>query len=355
MNCAKNAPPQAKLILNLELQSRNTFGLKVLAERAYEITDSEQIPPLMQEIAQNQWKWRVLGGGSNVILPPVLSGATLLMSIAGQKITLSDSENTLLEVGAGVNWHELVQWTLENDLPGLENLALIPGTVGAAPIQNIGAYGVEIGQYIDHVKAYDTTTNQFAMLTHAECKFAYRDSVFKKNPNRFIVTQVIFKLPKAWQARVHYADLAAFASSHSTANSTANFTTNPTPQVIFDAVCAIRSNKLPNPNVIGNAGSFFQNPLVSANHYEALLAKFPQLVSYPNTDNQRKLAAGWLIDQCGFKGQRFGEVGIYEKQALVIVNHGKGTAADILALAKIIQDKVQEQFGVTLEIEPNIL
>jgi len=343
MNCAKNAPPPTKLILNLELQSRNTFGLEVLAERAYEITDSEQIPSLMQEITQNHWKWRVLGGGSNVILPPVLSGATLLMNIAGQKITRADSENTLLEVGAGMNWHELVQWTLENDLPGLENLALIPGTVGAAPIQNIGAYGVEIDQYIDHVKAYDTTSNQFVALTNAECEFAYRDSVFKKNPNRFVVTQVTFKLPKVWQARAHYADLAAIASI------------SPTPQIIFKTVCSVRSNKLPDPKVIGNAGSFFQNPLVSANQYEALLAKFPKLVSYPDTGNQRKLAAGWLIDQCGLKGQRFGKVGIFEKQALVIVNHGRATAADILTLAKIIQDKVQEQFGVTLEIEPNIL
>lgn len=343
MNCAKNAPPPAKLTLNLELQSRNTFGLEVLAERAYEITDSEQIPALMQEIAQNQWKWHVLGGGSNVILPPVLSGAILLMNIAGQKIARTDPDNTYLEVGAGVNWHELVKWTLENELPGLENLALIPGTVGAAPIQNIGAYGVEVGQYIDHVRAYDTATNQFVILTNAECEFTYRDSIFKKNPNRFVLTQVTFKMPKAWQARVHYADLAAIA------------TTNPTPQVIFEVVCTVRSNKLPNPKVIGNAGSFFQNPLVSANQYEALLAKFPKLVSYPDAGNQRKLAAGWLIDQCGFKGRRLGEVGVYEKQALVIVNHGKGTAADILGLAKIIQDKVQQQFGVTLEIEPNVL
>jgi UDP-N-acetylmuramate dehydrogenase len=347
MNCAKNAPPPAKLTLNLELQSRNTFGLEVVAERAYEITDSEQIPALMQEIAKNQWKWHVLGGGSNVILPPVLSGATLLMNIAGQKVTQTDPDNAYLEVGAGVNWHELVKWTLDNDFPGLENLALIPGTVGAAPIQNIGAYGVEIGQYIDHVRAYDTNTNQFVSITNAECEFAYRDSIFKKNPNRFVVTQVIFKLPKAWQARVHYADLAAIASSNSTAN--------PTPQIIFETVCTVRSNKLPDPKVIGNAGSFFQNPLVSANQYDALLAKFPKLVSYPDAGNQRKLAAGWLIDQCGLKGQRLGEVGVYEKQALVIVNHGKGTAADILALAKIIQDKVQQQFGVTLEIEPNIL
>ena len=347
MNCAKNAPPPAKLTLNLGLQSRNTFGLKVIAERAYEITDSEQIPALMQEIVQKQWKWRVLGGGSNVILAPVLSGATLLMNIAGQKIARTDSDNTYIEVGAGVNWHELVKWTLENDLPGLENLALIPGTVGAAPIQNIGAYGVEISQYIDHVRAYDTNAKQFALLSNTECEFAYRDSVFKKKPNRFVVTHVTFKLPKTWQARVHYADLAAITSSNSSASLS--------PQAIFEAVCTIRSNKLPDPKVIGNAGSFFQNPLVSTNQYEALLSQFPKLVSYPDAGNQRKLAAGWLIDQCGLKGKRFGEVGVYEKQALVIVNHGKGTAADILALAKFIQDKVQEQFGVTLEIEPNIL
>jgi hypothetical protein len=166
---------------------------------------------------------------------------------------------------------------------------------------------------------------------------------FKQNLNRFVITHVTFKLPKIWQARVHYADLASITSSNST------------PQAIFEAVCTIRSNKLPDPKVIGNAGSFFQNPLITADQYQHLLEKFPKLVSYPDAGNQRKLAAGWLIDQCGFKGQRLGEVGVYEKQALVIVNHGKGSAADILALAKLIQNKVHEQFGVTLEIEPNIL
>jgi UDP-N-acetylmuramate dehydrogenase len=331
------------LTLNLGLQSRNTFGLEVLTERAYEITDAEQIPLLMQEISSNQWPWRVLGGGSNVILPPVLHGATLLMNISGQVITKTDADNTYLEVGAGVNWHELVTWTLANDLPGLENLALIPGTVGAAPIQNIGAYGVEIAQYIDHVRAFDVSTHQFVTLNNAQCQFAYRDSFFKQNLNRFVITHVTFKLPKIWQARVHYADLASITSSNST------------PQAIFEAVCTIRSNKLPDPKVIGNAGSFFQNPLITADQYQHLLEKFPKLVSYPDAGNQRKLAAGWLIDQCGFKGQRLGEVGVYEKQALVIVNHGKGSAADILALAKLIQNKVHEQFGVTLEIEPNIL
>ena len=343
MNCAKNAPLSPKLSLNLGLQSRNTFGIAGIAERAYEITAAEQIPPLMQEITQNQWPWRVLGGGSNVIVPPVLSGATLLMNIAGQKITHEDSKSTYLEVGAGVNWHTFVQWTLDQQLPGLENLALIPGTVGAAPIQNIGAYGVEVAQYIDRIIAFDTTSNQFVTLTNPACEFAYRDSIFKRQPGRYIVTQVIFKLPKAWQARLHYADLQAMSANLTTAKD------------IFAAVCDIRTKKLPNPQVIGNAGSFFQNPLVSDQQYQSLLSTYPNLVSYPDNAGQRKLAAGWLIDQCGLKGHRLGEVGVYEKQALVIVNHGKGTAADILALAKLIQDSVQERFGVTLEIEPNIL
>ena len=343
MNCAKNASPPPKLSLNLGLQSRNTFGIAGTAERAYEITAADQIPPLMQEITQNQWPWRVLGGGSNVILPPVLPGATLLMNITGQHITQSDSENTFIEVGAGVNWHAFVQWTLDQQLPGLENLALIPGTVGAAPIQNIGAYGVEVAQYIDHINAFDTTSNQFVTLTNAACDFAYRDSIFKRQPGHYVVTQVIFKLPKAWQARLHYADLQSLANDKAT------------PQDIFTAVCDIRSKKLPDPQVIGNAGSFFQNPLVSSDQYQTLLAQYPNLISYPDAAGQRKLAAGWLIDQCGLKGHRLGEVGVYEKQALVIVNHGNGTAADILALAKLIQNTVQERFGVVLEIEPNIL
>ena len=343
MNCGKNASPPPKLSLNLGLQSRNTFGIAGTAERAYEITAADQIPPLMQEITQNQWPWRVLGGGSNVILPPLLPGATLLMNITGQHITQSDSEHTYIQVGAGVNWHMFVQWTLDQQLPGLENLALIPGTVGAAPIQNIGAYGVEVAQYIDHINAFDTTSNQFVTLTNATCDFAYRDSIFKRQPGHYIVTQVIFKLPKVWQAHLHYADLQSFANDKAT------------PQDIFTAVCDIRSKKLPNPKVIGNAGSFFQNPLVSSDQYQTLLAQYPNLISYPDAAGKCKLAAGWLIDQCGLKGHRLGGVGVYEKQALVIVNHGNGTAADILALAKLIQNTVQERFGVVLEIEPNIL
>lgn len=346
MNSAKNAPKPAKLTPNLGLRHLNSFGLDSTAELAYEITSSDQLPILMKELGDKKVAWRVLGGGSNVILPESLPGATLLINILGQEIFKSDQEYSWLSVGAGVNWHEFVTWTLDQNLPGLENLALIPGTVGAAPIQNIGAYGVEIGEYIDSIEAFDSVANTFVTLPQEACQFAYRGSYFKQHPNRFIVTKVIFKIPKAWKARLQYDDLAKQFSEP-----------NPSPSAkqIFDAVCAIRSKKLPDPKVIGNAGSFFQNPIVSTEQCEQLIKQFPNLVSYPDTPGMRKLAAGWLIDQCGFKGKRIGPVGVYEKQALVLVNHGDGTSTDILNLAKNIQDEVLSKFGVQLEIEPNIL
>ena len=345
MNRAQNAPQPAKLIPNLGLKHRNTFGFDTSAELAYEITAPEQIPGVIAEVAEKKLPWRVLGGGSNVILPSALPGATLLMNIAGQEIISSDEKASYLAVGAGVNWHELVAWTLENDLPGLENLALIPGTVGAAPIQNIGAYGVEIADYIDSIEAFDAKNHAFVTLQNEACHFAYRDSYFKQNPHRFIVTKVVFKLPKAWQARIHYADLTKQFSENA----------NPSPEDIFLAVCRVRTHKLPDPKVIGNAGSFFQNPVIPVEQYETLLRAHTNLVSYPDAAGKRKLAAGWLIDQCGFKGQRMGSVGVYEHQALVLVNHGGGTAQDILGLAKCIQEKVHDKFGVSLQIEPNIL
>ena len=346
MNSAKNAPNPAKLTPNLGLKHRNSFGLDSTAELAYEITSADQLPALMKELGDQKLPWRVLGGGSNVILPESLPGATLLINILGQEIIKADQEYSWLCVGAGVNWHELVSWTLEHNLPGLENLALIPGTVGAAPIQNIGAYGLEVGEYIDSIEAFDCATHTFVTLSQEACQFAYRDSYFKQNPNRFIVTKVAFKIPKSWQARLQYADLAKqFSESNS----------SPSAKQIFDAVCTIRSSKLPDPKVIGNAGSFFQNPIVSTGQFEQLIQQFPNLVSYPDSNGKRKLAAGWLIDQCGFKGKRVGPVGVYEKQALVLVNHGSGTSTDILNLAKSIQEEVLGKFGVQLEIEPNIL
>ena len=344
MNSTPNAPAPAKSTPNLGLKHRNTFGLDAIADIAFEITAPKQIVGVMKEIHDQNLPWRVLGGGSNVILPKVLPGATLLMNITGQEIIASDQNATVIAVGGGVNWHEFVAWTLENNLPGLENLALIPGTVGAAPIQNIGAYGVELANYIDHIEAFDVEKQAFVTLSKDACQFAYRDSYFKQYPQRFIVTKVVFRIPKIWEAKIHYADLAKQFEGKA----------NPTAEEIFLAVCKIRTHKLPDPKVIGNAGSFFQNPVIPNEQYETLLKKYAALVSYPDAPGKRKLAAGWLIDQCGFKGQRMGNVGVYENQALVLVNHGNGTAQDILGLAKCIQDKVRKEFGVSLEIEPNI-
>ena len=344
MTSTQNSIPVAKSSANLDLKNRNTFGFDAKAELAYEITAAEQIPAVMQEIAAKKLPWRVLGGGSNVILPKVLPGATLLMNVPGIEVINSNLGITTIAVGSGVNWHEFVTWTLDHDFDGLENLALIPGTVGAAPIQNIGAYGVEVGDYIQAVEVYDTKKQMFVALSKQDCHLAYRDSHFKQHPHRFIVSKVVFDIPKQWQPRIQYTDLAKQFLSNS----------SPTAKDIFAAVCAIRTHKLPDPKVIGNAGSFFQNPIVPSEQYETLILKHPGLVSYPDAGNKRKLAAGWLIDQCGLKGQRMGNVGVYENQALVLVNHGGGTAQDILGLAKCIQDAVHSKFGVKLEIEPNI-
>ena len=345
MNCAKNAPQAPQSFSKLSLESRNTFGLPAIAELAYEITSPDQLPGLMTHTLSEGGSWRVLGGGSNVILPNALSGATLLMNISGREIIDSNDHFTAVAVGAGENWHDFVVWTLEQNLPGLENLALIPGTVGAAPIQNIGAYGVEVANFIGRIEAFDSKEQAFVTLSKADCHFAYRDSYFKQNPGRFIVTKVVFNIPKVWLPRLTYADLAKQFSDHS----------SPSAQEIFTAVCNIRQSKLPDPKIIGNAGSFFQNPIVDTTQHEILLAHHPSLVSYPDTPRTRKLAAGWLVDQCGFKGYRSGPAGVYEKQALVIVNHGGARANDILELASAIQKKVKERFGVELQIEPNIL
>jgi UDP-N-acetylmuramate dehydrogenase len=333
------------MLPGFSLKARNSFGFEVLAEQTYSIIHADQISPVIQSIEAAGLAWRVLGGGSNVILPPLLPGVTLLMDIAGQAITQRDASGAVISVGAGVNWHDFVIWTLDQSLPGLENLALIPGTVGAAPIQNIGAYGVEVGEYIQSIEAYDCHAKTLVHLPASECAFTYRNSIFKANPNRYIITRVHFYLPTAWTPRLRYADLASvFASDHA-----------PTAEEVMVAVCKIRNRKLPDPKLIGNAGSFFQNPIVEKAQYLALLEQFPELVSYPEGDEgkgKRKLAAGWMIDRCGFKGMRTGAVGVYQNQALVLVNHGGGSADAVMALAKTIQDKVQDTFGVALLIEP---
>lgn len=335
-----------KPLANFSLRDRNTLGFEVIAEWVLPITQAEQIPPAIRWAKNAGLSHRVLGGGSNVVLPTQLPGLTLLMDIDFIEVLENRDSNTRLRVGAGVNWNDFVRWTLDQNYRGLENLALIPGTVGAAPIQNIGAYGVEVKEYIDLVEAYDCQTNQWVTLSKTDCQFSYRHSVFKDEPNRFVITAVIFDLPKVWQPRMSYADLTNHFANRSIDAITSS--------AIFDAVCAIRTQKLPDPKVIGNVGSFFQNPVISNQQLQSLKEQFPQIVSYPESATHSKLAAGWLIDQCGFKGMQMGNVGVHDKQALVLTHRGGGNAEDLLGLAGQIQKKVKEAFGVELTVEPMI-
>lgn len=334
------------------LKKFNTFGFDAIAEKACQIRSPEDLIASLKACQPQNLTWRILGGGSNVVLNESLPGLTLLMQIKGRQLVKETESEWIIEAGAGENWHEFVSWTLKQGWPGLENLALIPGTCGAAPIQNIGAYGSEVAGFIQSVKALDTTilnqANPWVELNKNDCQFGYRDSIFKHEPNRYVVTQVNFVIPKNWVPNLSYAELAKFAVTQ---------TNRPiTPERIFDQVCAIRQSKLPDPNIIGNAGSFFHNPIVDQAKHDALKANFPELVSYPASSRdgevQYKLAAGWLIDQCGFKGARLGNVGVFDKQALVLVNHGSGTSRELLELAQRIKEKIHAVYGVDLIQEP---
>jgi UDP-N-acetylmuramate dehydrogenase len=344
--------------INIPLKKFNTFGFDVLADHAFSVHSGADLIESLEIAQKNQWPWRVLGSGSNVVLTKNLPGLTLLMQIMGRELVEETPSHWMIEVGAGENWHEFVEWTIQQGWGGLENLALIPGTCGAAPIQNIGAYGLEAGDLIESVTALDThkinersklsESNPWIEIKKSDCQFAYRDSLFKKDPSRYIVTKVRFALPKNWQANLSYAELEKRFSGDISISA----------KSIFDAVCDIRRSKLPDPQVLGNAGSFFHNPIVDQATYTALKQKFPSLISFAtdtvNGEVHFKLAAGWLIDQCGLKGYRAGPVGVYEKQALVLVHYGQGSGKQLLELATHIRATVKEKFGVTLSQEPVI-
>jgi len=270
------------------------------------------------------------------------------VEVMGRRVVRETADAWIVEAGAGENWHGLVAWTLAQGLPGLENLALIPGSVGAAPVQNIGAYGVELEDRFDSLDAVDLVTGRSVTLDAAICRFGYRDSVFKHAlAGKSVITRVRFRLPKLWQPVLGYLDLerkiADTGNSHPDANT------------VFDWVCAIRRQKLPDPALIGNAGSFFKNPVVSAEQCRDIIGRDPEIVHYPLPDGSVKLAAGWLIDACGWKGKSVGRAAVYEKQALVLVNRGGASGAEVVTLARAIQESVYGRFGIRLEPEPVIL
>lgn len=340
-------PDSFVLIPDQSLRAYNTFGFDARARWFCRIEAPDQFVAALNDPRLRGAPHLVLGGGSNIVLTRDFDGLVLQVALAGKRLVREDDEAWYVEAAAGEDWHGFVAWALSNGFPGLENLALIPGTVGAAPIQNIGAYGLEMAERFHSLHAIELASGDAIELDAAQCRFGYRDSFFKREGrDRFAITSVTFRLPKAWTPRADYADVARAVEASGT---------SATPQAIFDAVVAVRRAKLPDPAVLGNAGSFFKNPVVDAATFDALRVREPQIVSYPQADGGVKLAAGWLIDRCGWKGRAMGGAAVHERQALVLVNRGDATGADILALARAIQEDVHARFGVQLEPEPVVI
>jgi UDP-N-acetylmuramate dehydrogenase len=337
--------PKLPFQFDFSLRRHNTFGIDAKTHAYLPVTSLETLQTLRSDVDASRLQRLVLGGGSNLVLTRDFPGLVLHMCNRGREIVGADDNAVYVRAAAGENWHELVLWTLEQGLAGLENLSLIPGSVGAAPIQNIGAYGVELQERFHGLTAIDMKSGEILHLDRDACAFAYRDSVFKHSlRDRAVVLDVTFALPKRWQPDLRYADVAQELDARKLAQ--------PSARDVSDAVIAIRSRKLPDPVVIGNAGSFFKNPIVTAAQRNALLAQHPQLVNYLQPDGSYKLAAGWLIDQCGWKGRNLGAAGVYEKQALVLVNRGGASGQDVVRLAQAVQADVMARFGVALEPEP---
>jgi UDP-N-acetylmuramate dehydrogenase len=334
------------------LRQHNTFGLPAVARTLVRICSEADVRRVVDHPELGLAPKFILGGGSNVVLTHDVDAVVLKIEIAGRRLVREDADAWIVEAGAGESWHGLVQWTLEQGWPGLENLALIPGLVGASPVQNIGAYGVELRERFEALDAVDLITGRRVTLTAADCRFGYRDSVFKQGgfaglAGKSVITRVRLRLPKPWQPVLGYLDIErkmAESGQHA-----------PDARTVFDWVCAIRRAKLPDPAVVGNAGSFFKNPVVTPEQCQDIIGRDPGIVHYPMPDGSVKLAAGWLIDACGWKGKAVGQAAVYDKQALVLVNRGGASGAEVVTLARAIQESVYGRFGIRLEPEPVIL
>lgn len=332
-----------------DLSRRNTLGLPGKARFLAVVRSEAALREVLSSVPAARLPVTIWGGGSNIVLQGDVDGLVIVMAIAGIRVCGREGDDVLLAAGAGESWHGLTRTTLAMGLSGLENLSLIPGTVGAAPVQNIGAYGVEIKDVLASVRAWDRETRQWVTLSAADCGFAYRDSVFKSvAPGRYIITEVAFRLSASLQPtlRMGYGDIRQWHEQQGIVRPTAN--------TVAQAVIAIRSSKLPDPARIGNAGSFFKNPVIPVAKADQLRQRFPALVGHVQPDGV-KVAAGWLIEQAGWKGLRRGAVGVHDRQALVLVHEGGGRGSELLALAADIRASVHEMFGIELEQEPVIL
>jgi len=334
--------------IDADLTALNTFGLPARAGHLLRVRSVEEARQACAFIKDRPGGVSglslILGGGSNLVLRGEPLDSVLKVEIPGRRRLIDAESDILVEAGAGENWHDFVCWTLDQGWPGLENLSLIPGTVGAAPVQNIGAYGLEVAERIESLDALDLASGELERFDAPACQFGYRDSVFKRQPGRWLITAVRFRLPRHWQPLIRYGELERELAE--------NGLDAPASRQISDAVIALRRRKLPDPAELGSAGSFFKNPVIDAGQCAALLAAHPALPHHPQPDGREKLSAGWLIEQCGWKGRRLGPAGCYAQHALILVNHGGATGADILRLASNIQNDVFRRFGVELEPEP---
>ena len=332
----------------VSLKPYNTFGLPAVARTLVRVASDTDVRRVVDHPELGVAPKFVLGGGSNIILTRDMPQVVLKVEVRGMRLVEERTDAWIVEAGAGESWHEFVAYTLAQGWPGLENLALIPGTVGAAPVQNIGAYGVELKDRFESLEAVDLVTGRTSALWPEICAFGYRDSVFKHSlAGRSVITRVRFRLPKPWQPVLGYLELERKMMDTGISA--------PSARQVFDWVCAIRRAKLPDPALIGNAGSFFKNPVVTPEQCRDIIGRDPEIVHYPMPDGSLKLAAGWMIDACGWKGKSIGQAGVYEKQALVLVNRGHAIGSEVMTLARAIQESVYGRFGIRLEHEPVVV
>ncbi|AUD02335.1 UDP-N-acetylmuramate dehydrogenase [Spirosoma pollinicola] len=335
---------------HVSLKPHNTFGIDANARYWVEVANEDDLKTVLQLTDFINQPKLILGGGSNVLLCHDFDGLVVKVAIQGINVSREDDDHIYITAGAGVNWHELVQFCVQRGYAGMENLALIPGTVGAAPMQNIGAYGVELEQVFESLTAVHILTSERKTFTHAECAFGYRESVFKRDlKGQYIITSVTFQLNKRPIFHTRYGAIQETLTEMGVSDDRLSI------KAISEAVIRIRRSKLPDPSQIGNAGSFFKNPEIPKIQFDTLKDQHPDLPGYPMGDDVVKIPAGWLIEQAGWKGYRSGDAGVHARQALVLVNYGNATGDEILLLAKKVQESVHDKFGVTISPEVNVI
>ncbi len=335
------------ILNNISLKPFNTFGIEAFAKQFVNVTSTEE---LIEVLKSKQFPDKfILGGGSNMLLTQDVDALVIHINNKGKKVFKEEGDYVFVKIEAGENWHEFVLWCIDNGFGGVENLSLIPGNVGTSPIQNIGAYGVELKDVFIDCKAINISDLTINTFTKDNCNFGYRNSVFKqKEKGKYIITNVTFKLTKFnHNLNTSYGAILSELKD--------NNITNPSIKDVSDAVIKIRQSKLPDPNEIGNSGSFFKNPVITSDHFNKLQENFPEIPSYKVSENEIKIPAGWLIEKVGFKGKKFGDYGVHRKQALVLVNYGSANGSDILKLSKLIQNTIKRIFNITLEAEVNVI